>query len=281
MTAPPWREPRLPRRASRGAAVLAGESGRAGALELRGTALYRLALDERDTLAQRVRLDSAEQDLRAGVAAEPARASAWSTLSQLLRIRGRLAESDVAARRALAEDAYLEDAADIRHRLFFSALWRADYAGAREECETGRAQFADDWRFTECRLTLLRNDGSRRADPVAAWRLVAELDSLDPPARARAQGRFYGPVYRRMVAAAVSARAGDTDSARAVAARARREAGADPGLGFSLDYDEAWVRLALGDTAGARALTARMGAARPDLRAYLERDPLIRELGAP
>lgn len=265
----------------RSAARRAGQvepGARAEGLELRGTALYRLALDAPDTARQRVRMDSAEHDLRAAVAAEPARASAWSTLSQLLRIAGRLGESDLAARRALAEDAYLDDAADIRHRLFFSALWQADYGQAREECEQGRTQFPADWRFTECRLTLLRNDASRRPDPHAAWQLVAELDRMDPPERARAQGRPYSPLYRRMVAAAVSARAGDADSARAVAARARREVGADADLGYSLDYDEAWVRLALGDAAGARVLVRRMESYRPELNAYISRDPFVRAL---
>ncbi|HEX6036629.1 BTAD domain-containing putative transcriptional regulator [Longimicrobium sp.] len=264
----------------RGGQVLARGAARAEALELRGTALYRRSLDSPDSVRQRVLLDSAERDLRGAVGAQPTRANAWSTLSQLLRIRGRLAESDLAARRALAEDAYLDDAADIRHRLFFIALWQADYARARTECEAGRAQFPADPNFTECRLTLLRNDRSRPPDPGAAWRLVAELERMDPPARARAHGRFYAPFYRRMVAAAVSARAGDADSARAVVARARREVGADPGLGFSLDYDEAWVRLMLGDTAGARALVERMTRARPELRAYLQADPLVRALEA-
>jgi tetratricopeptide (TPR) repeat protein len=252
-----------------------GRGSRAEALELRGTAVYRQALEASDTLRQRVWMDTAETNLRAATAAEPARASVWSTLSQLLRIRGRLAESEMAARRALAADAYLEDMAAIRHLLYFSGLWRGDYAQAHEQCELGAAQFPADRRFTECRLTLLRNDRTRPPDAAAAWRLVAELDRMDPPARARAQNRVYGPIYRRMVAAAVSARAGDADSARAVVARARSEVGAQPALAHSLDYEEAWVRLMLGDTAGARTLVDRMVAYRPSMREYLLRDPLI------
>ncbi|MFL5540314.1 MAG: BTAD domain-containing putative transcriptional regulator [Longimicrobiaceae bacterium] len=264
--------------AGRAARVLAREPANTEALELRARATYRLALVDGDTARQHARMDSAERELRAAVAAQPSLASAWSSLSQLLRIRGRLAESDLAARRALAEDAYLDDAADIRHRLFFSALWRGDYAQARGECDRGRAEFPADWRFTECRLTLLRNDRALPPDPAAAWRLVAELDRLDPPPRARAEGRGYSPVYRRMVAAAVSARAGDAGRARAVAARARSEVGNDAELGFSLDYDEAWVRLMLGDTAAARGLIGRIVRSRPAMRAYLERDPLVLSL---
>jgi len=265
--------------ARRADAVLArGPAARGAALELRGCAVYRLATETAESPEQRRELDAAEHDLSAAVAAEPTRASAWSLLSQLLRIRGRLAESDLAARRALAEDAFLDDAADIRHRLFFGALWTGDYAAARRECDEGVRQFPRDWRFVECRLTLLRNDRSSPPDAAAAWRLVAELDRLDPPAVARARGRTYSPLYRRMVAAAVSARAGDADSARAVAARARGQVAGDADLGFSLDYDEAWVRVAVGDTAGARALVARMVRYRPALSAYLRRDPFVRGL---
>ncbi|HEX6748256.1 MAG TPA: BTAD domain-containing putative transcriptional regulator [Longimicrobium sp.] len=262
--------------AGRAARVLARAPGDAGALELRGLAVYRLALAAGDTLRQRAQLDAAERDLRAAVARDPSLASAWATLSQLLRVRGRLAESDLAARRALAEDAYLDDAADIRHRLFFSTLRMGDYPQARAECDGGRRQFPTDWRFVECALTLLGSDRARPADPAAAWRLVAELDRMDPPGRARSLGRAYSPVYRRMVAAAVLARAGAADSARAIVARARREAGADPELGASLDYDEAYVRLLLADTAGARLLLERVAAYRPALRPYLARDPLFR-----
>jgi len=265
--------------AARASAVLAaGTAARGEALDLRGFAYYRLAMSSADSVLQNAQLDSAERDLRGAVTVEPSRASAWSVLSQLLRVRGRLAEGDQAARRALAEDAYLDGAADIHQRLFYSALWRGDYAQARDACDRARAQFPSDWRFTECTLTLLRNDRSRPPDPAAAWRLVAELDRMFPPAQARAQDRAYTPIYHRMLAAAVSARAGDADSARAVTARARREVGTNPELGSSLDYDEAWVRLMLGDTAGARALADRVMRARPALRSYLMRDPLLRLL---
>ncbi|HYH79631.1 MAG TPA: BTAD domain-containing putative transcriptional regulator [Longimicrobium sp.] len=268
--------PPLLRSAARRASVVLARApaARAEALELRGTAVIDVAMLAGDTAL----LAQAERDLRASVAAEPARASAWATLSQLLRIRGRLAESELAARRALDEDAFLDAAADIRHRLFFSALWLGDYAAAHRECEDGVRQFPRDWRFTECRLTLLRNDPSRPADPAAAWRLVAELDRLDPPARARARGRLYSPIYRRMLAAAVLARAGHADSARAVTARARGEVAGDADLGFSLAYDETWVRLAMGDTAGARVLVARMVRSSPTMRDYLLRDPMVRSL---
>jgi DNA-binding SARP family transcriptional activator/TolB-like protein len=263
---------------ARAGRVLRRDPGNAAALELRGTVVLRAVLESVQGAPDDRRLDAAERDLRAAVAADPSLARAWGTLSLLLRYRGRFAESDLAARRALAEDAYLEEAPAILQRLFSGALARADYRTAREECERGRRQFPADWRFVECALTLLREDPSRPPDPALAWRLVGELERLDPPARARAEGRPYAPVYRRMVAASVSARAGDADSARAVLARARREVGANAELRLSLAYDEACVRLLLGEKGQARRLLDELVAARPELRSFIRRDPLFREL---
>ncbi|MET0396677.1 MAG: BTAD domain-containing putative transcriptional regulator, partial [Longimicrobiaceae bacterium] len=188
------------------------------ALELRGTATMNLTAEVPGGAGEAAGLEHAERDLRAAVAAQPSLASAWSRLSMVLRYRGHFAESDLAARRALAEDAYLEDADDVLHRLFFGALFVGDHREARSLCDTARRRFPRDWRFVECRLTLLREDPSQPADPALAWSLVAELDRLDPPAHARSEARGYSPVYRRALAAAVLARAGQKDSARAVMA---------------------------------------------------------------
>jgi TolB-like protein len=264
---------------ARAGRVLAREPGNAAALELRGTA--RVGAASRGAAAESAPgMDAAERDLRAAVAAEPSRATAWSTLSLLLRVRGRFAESDQTARRALAEDAYLDDAAAIRQRLAFSAMSAGDFALARDECARGHAQFPADWRFVECRLTLLRQDPAQPPDPALAWRLVAELERLDPPGRAAAEGRAYTPLYRPMVAAAVSARAGEVARARAVLARTRALA-TTPDLRLSLDYDEAYLRLLLGERDSARARLDEMLAARPWLRPYVARDPLFRGLVTP
>ncbi|HET7464922.1 MAG TPA: hypothetical protein VFJ82_27005, partial [Longimicrobium sp.] len=261
------------------ARVLAREPGNARALELRGALRFVLATGGGP--GQEARVDSAERDLRAAVAAEPSLASAWSHLSQVLRYRARTAESEAAARRALAEDAYLDDAADIYSRLFFSAMLLESYAEARSLCDTGRQRFAGDWRFVECGLTLLREDRSRPPDPAGAWRLVARLDRLDPPERAAAEGRGYSPVYRRALVAAILARAGERDSARAVLARARAMVAGDPERTLDLAYDEAYVLLLLGEPEAARAKLAEVLAHRSWLRDFARRDPLFRELFTP
>jgi tetratricopeptide (TPR) repeat protein len=233
-----------------------------------------------DTTGQARRLDAAERDLRRSLDADSTHAPAWSALSTLLRFRGRFAESDLAARRALDQDAYLDDAAEILQRFYFGSMAQGDYAGAREMCGRGHTQFPVDYRFVECRLTLLREDPSLPPDPDRAWALLAELERLDPAPRARDEGRAYSPLYRRAAVAAVLARAGAKDSARAVVARARAQAAANEDLRIPFLYDEAYVRLLLGDRAGARRLLDEYLAARPSFRAYLARDVLFRDLFA-
>jgi len=261
-------------------AVLARDPGDAAAMELRGAAWFLQAMLTRggDPSAA---MEAAERDLRRAVAADPALASAWARLSQVLRARGKLAEGDAAARRALREDAYLEDSDEVLLGLFNSAVMRGAMAEAGGTCADGARRFPGDWRFVECRLTLMREDRAARPDPAAAWALVAQLERLDPAARARAEGRPYAALFRQALAAAVVARAGAGDSARAVLARARRAAAGDPELAVALDYDEAYVRLVLGERAEARRLLDDMLAARPALRPYLERDPLFRGLLTP
>lgn len=255
--------------------VLAADPGSAGAMELRGAALFTRVLTARggDPSAD---LAAAERSLRGAVTAAPGEASAWARLSQLLRVRGQLAEADLAARRALREDAYLQDADAVMHQLFSSALMRGDLADAAATCGQGARRFPGDWRFRECRLTLLREDRAATPDPALAWRLVEEIERMDPPARARAEGRGYSPVYRRAIAAAVLARAGRNDSARAVLARARTMVGADAELRLALAYDEAYVRLLLGERDEGMRLLDELVRARPALGPFLERDPLFR-----
>jgi DNA-binding SARP family transcriptional activator/TolB-like protein len=262
---------------SRADRVLARHPGNARALEARGTALWTAAVAPGAEEAPL--LERAERDLRAAVAAEPTLASAWGRLSFVLTLRGHLADADLASRRAMENDAYLEDAAGLLRRRYYAALSLEDYRAAGDACGQGHRAFPRDWFFVECRLTLLRLDDSRPADPALAWRLVAELDALEPPAAAAAAGRTYAPIYRRMVAAAVSARAGDADRARAEMARARLEAAVDAESRVSLAYDEAYLLLLLGDRGGARERIEVYRALRPpSLRPFIDRDPLVRTL---
>jgi DNA-binding SARP family transcriptional activator/TolB-like protein/tetratricopeptide (TPR) repeat protein len=258
--------------------VLRRQPGNARALEARGTALWTGSMDPG---AEGTLLEGAERDLRAAVTNEPSLASAWGTLSFVLFTRDRMEESDMAARRALEYDAYLEAAPDLLVRRFYSSLGKRDYAGADEICARGRREFPRDWHFVDCRLTLLREDMSRPPDTALAWRLVAELETMDPPVRASAAGRVYAPIYRRMSAAMISVRAGDAGRARAVLARARLDAAVDPESQISLVYDEARLLLLLGDSAEARRRLDVYLAQRPSLRDLVRSDPLLAPLLRP
>ena len=248
------------------------------ALELRGTAQWRIFIIRPDTSTAERLLAEAESDLRAALAENPASAGGWSTLSEFLRYRGAFAEAYLAAQRALKEDAYLSDADEVMERLSEISLSLGRYEDANTWCNRGRRAFPNDWRFRECLLTVLSQDSSETPDPVAAWRLVDELDRLDPPARARATGRTYQPLYRRMLAAAVLARAGQKDSALAVVARARAAAGNDDDVLRSLSYDEAYIQLLIGDRGTSLRLLRAYLTAVPHLKPYVARDRLFRPL---
>ena len=249
------------------------------ALELRGTARWRLA--RRDVLPeadQDTLVRGAGRDLREALAADPSLAAGWSTLSQYLRQQGDLVEADAAARRALEEDAYLDDAEMIHDRLYRTSFELARYDSAGAWCERGARLFPHSSRWLECRLTLMAVEGRRAPDPGAAWRLVEELDQMDPPSRPRAAGRAYNPLYRRMVAARVLARAGRGDSARAVVRRVREEAGSDPALVVPLLYDRAYVHLLLGERDSAVLVLEEYLHRKPRMRGYLAADVQMRGL---
>ncbi|HVG45531.1 MAG TPA: BTAD domain-containing putative transcriptional regulator, partial [Longimicrobium sp.] len=199
---------------SRANAVLRREPENTDARELRGTVLWRIVVTTPEAARGQPWLAEAERDLRAAVAADPGRASAWATLSQLLRLGGDLAEAELAARRVRQADAYLEVAEMGPERLYRVALALGDYPRARHWCDEGRRQFPADFRFWDCALVLLARDPSAPALADSAWRLLAQGNRLDPPAAAAAAGRPYPAVFRQMMVAAGLARAGLGDSAR-------------------------------------------------------------------
>ncbi len=249
------------------------------ALELRGTILWRMAIATPGSARNEAGVRQAEQDLRAAVSMRPDLATAWSTLSQLLRIdKGSLAEANVAARRALTADAYLQDAPTILSQLSVSELLLGNFPAAINACNEGGRRFPSDRRFVDCRLKIMLVDTTSNEGPRAAWKLVAELDRIDPPSSATAAGRPYDPIFRRMVAAAITARAGGRDSARAVLRWAHSQVGTDADLKTDLDYDEAYVQLALGQPDSTLQLLGRYLAARPAMKPYIARDPVFLKL---
>ena len=250
----------------------------AEALELRGTALWRWVVTQPDAAEAEARHRMAEAELERAVTLAPHRAGAWAALSQLYRARGDLTAAEVAARRAREEDASLAIADVGSERLYRVALAFARYTQAREWCSTGRRDFPRDYRFQECELTLLARDPAAQPSPDSALRVLRAIDAVDPPEKAVAAGRPYSPPYRQMMLAAVLARAGESDSARAVVARALDAVRGDHSLRSSWYYDAAYVHLLLGEHRRSEALLDSFALAHPTLRGSIARDPLFAPL---
>ena len=215
------------------------DSASADALELRATLQYwkyllNLGGGEADRL-----VENAETDFRASVVANPQQASAWSSMSHLLANQDRLPEAKVAANRSYEADPYLRNAHLTLWRLFYISFDLGDGVEARRWCEEGHRRFPDRPRFRQCSLMVL---GLPDADPdiPRAWALVDEFVSLSVPTDT-AFNRRKGMI---LVAMALM-RAGDADSSRAVAEKARAGPDIDPTRNIA--YWEAIVRSMLGD----------------------------------
>ncbi len=236
------------------------------ALELRGTILYfraaRLPLRDADV---KETLRRAASDLHRAVETDSTLATAWGTLGRTELMQGKLDSAVLNAKQAFRADAYLKDADEVLVTLYAATVMRDSLDASWEWCMRGRREYPADPRFVECQLTLLAADLRRRPDPRRAWSLVKEGDQLDPPGDARKRGRPFLPYYRVMLAAAVSARAGDRDSARAVAARTRAAVAKDPELTLDVMYQDAYISLLLGDRADAIRKLTVYHAARPSL----------------
>ncbi|HVZ48971.1 MAG TPA: protein kinase [Gemmatimonadaceae bacterium] len=236
------------------------------ALEARGTVRYWTAswLALPDTQFASL-LTGAEADLTAAVAADSTSATAWGTLALVKLARGDTPAAQRYATRAFALDTYLANAPDLLAALWGASLVKGDYDDSWRWCEQAAADYPEDSRFIQCRLGLMAEDGARPADPALARTLVARAERLDPSG-ARAP-HSYVPLYRQLMAGAVFARAGERDSAEAVIRRVRRATGGATDLLTDMLYDEAYIRLLLGERAAALRLLDRYLTAHPTLRA--------------
>lgn len=239
--------------------------GSAAALELRGAAAFEVAEATGDETLR----DPAEADLRAALALEPDRATALVYLSDLRRLDGDFGAARLHAEQALAADAFLEDANGVMYRLFNANLELRDWDEAERWCAAGRRNHPEDVTFVFCRLFLTSlRPGAH--DPDVAW---ATLDTL----KAEVSPGDWDAAYRTWAGyqvARVLALSGMPDSAEAVL-RAYRPAEEDRA---GSAYDEAGVRLILGDPEGALDLIELYLTVSPDRATYLPKDWLFEEL---
>ncbi len=231
------------------------------ALELRGTLRYRSY--QASESADSDLLAAAEQDLRDAVEANPSLASAWATLSELLQeAKGDFSGAKHAALRAYEEDAFLAEAKNVLIRLSNTSLELNQFGEVFRWAEQGRQRFPDAVDFPAVELGSLATGGN--PDVAHAWELVEEIERLTSPQH-RA---LFGSIVRMQVAA-VLARAGLEDSARAVIQRTRSQAPEDPEQLIAYDEAHAWLHLGERDEA-LRALGIYVEAS-PQEKSYLAR----------
>jgi eukaryotic-like serine/threonine-protein kinase len=218
--------------------------------------------------------DSAERDLRAATLEDSRRSRAWNALSTLLDVKGDEAGALDAARRAITVDEYLPDGARSMTRLVFAHLFAGANDSARALCREALRRYPADGHVRTCELSVLGWSGSGPADVAAGWRSLLETERTGPYPLANGiwpPGRFF--------VAAVLARSGMKDSARAVvdSTRARLQP-----TSHRRDWrmNEAHVRLLLGDEARALDLLEEAVRAEPALRQQIARLPWYRPLHA-
>ena len=241
----------------------------ADALAIRGEAQLRLAWFGLVARGDSV-LAEAERDLRAAVSARPDRARAWAVLGDAQSYQGLNAEAATSYETALSTDAFLTDVERVVSGLFFAALQLERFDDARGRCSSAQARFPASTHFTECALILLGWTGRAAPDVERAWSMTRAIDAHPAP---ELQGNR---AFRRMLVAAIAARAGMRDSALAIVGRTRREIG----VSSAAKHVEALVRMLCGDHEAAVALIRELIREAPILRASIARNPWFRPLHA-
>ncbi len=246
--------------------VLSREPGHAGALLGRGRARAALWRTDTKDAPDSLRV-AAAADLREAVSRRKDMADAWNELSLLHYMHGDYDDARNAAESALKADAFMKSAEAVVSRLFSASLASGRIDDARMWCENGKRQFPQDPRFWGCDLTRLGWSGRTPADVADAWEALAQSEARDSSHVLAA-----GWATRRLLVAAVAARAGLADSAEHIV-RLVRAAPSAPGAGDQTDYGEAHVLSLLGRTDAAVRLLERYLRANPAWRGQVRQSP--------
>ena len=236
-------------------------------LEVRGNLRYwrwLLGLETDATAASQL-LNAAQTDLETAVKIEPSQAGAWATLSHLYNQTKGGVDVNLAARRALEEDAYLSNANTILSRLFLSSYDLGQFTDAVHWCEEGGRRFPKDPDFVECQLWLMTTK-AKDPDVPLAWKLADSVLVLSAP-----EDTAYKRNNTRLIVAAVLARAGQADSARHLVKRYKGDAALDPTR--DLAYISSFVYTLTGDKDDALQQLKIYLAASPGRRASFAEDP--------
>ncbi len=263
LSAPAWYNiERISSGLGHAARALALDPDNSDALELRGTLRYWRWLNNLMPKDSSVAVfNAAEQDLRAAVEKNRNQATAWTTLSHLLINKPANAEAKLAAMSAYDADPYLSSVNTTLWRLFTTSYVLEDAVEAQRWCDEGARRFPNDSRFAECRLWSYTIQGVQ-PDIARGWSELERFVALSPPTL-QPLNRLKGE--QRMAIAL--ARAGQSDSAKRVAARARGNPTVDPGR--ELAELEAIVHAKRGDLDNAFEQLSIFLAANPQRRTDL------------
>lgn len=245
--------------------ALKRDSSNAEARMIRGQLRFWLSQQTANGEEVRKLVDEAQTDLRAAIREDPDLAEAMYTLSRLLvEARADFTQARYYAERAQQTDAYLQVSHHWHYQLFYTAFNAGQFDDAAHWCTTGQEQYPGLPQFWDCELVLLATDGAATPDADRAWQLVREiLERTTPERRA-----LYGQLARPHVAA-VLARLGQADSARAVLGRMRRES---DNLHPAVAYYQAHAYLLLDDTEEALQLLERSVSESPRFAEMATRD---------
>lgn len=247
---------------------------RARALELRGIHRLHAIRSTSEPSTSEAQMQLAESDLREAVRIDPNRPSAWNALSAVLWYQGQFAEAALAGSKALESDAYVEDVEDAVYRLFYAYLQTAEFGEARRWCARGRADYPNDWRFEECLLTLMAYDSTDPSPDVEVAReVLRRVEALSPPEVHQARRGDW--LFR---VAAIQARAGEADDARATLDSLKAVRMRVPEHQAAVLHEEAYIRLLLGEPERTLELLAAYLEEAPQFRSYVAQDVGFRSL---
>ncbi len=238
----------------------------ATALEVRGNLQYWKFLMnlESDAAKARALLLQAKADLEAATKINPIQAGAWASLSHLYYKTNTAVDVNLAARRALEADAFLDNALAILDRLFLSSFDLQQFKDAGNWCDEIRRRFPASANAPTCSLSMLATK-SVEPDVPRAWRLADSVAAASGPRRELMQ------LQSNMWVAAVLARAGKTDSARRVIERWKGNPEIDPTRDAAIVGAFAYAQM--GDKTQAIEMLKVYFSANPTARAGFAEDP--------
>jgi tetratricopeptide (TPR) repeat protein len=237
------------------------------AIEIRGTLHYLQWLTNLapNPDAATALLTSAEQDLRATTVANAQRATAWNTLSHLLLNKGQLSEAKLAAETAYRTDPFLTNVEATILRLFLASLDLQYREEAEKWCTELRSRFPQSYRATECKLWLYALPAAEKPNMRDVWATYEEYVKVSP-----ANVQEFDKLKGKMMVGLAYVRAGQLDSAKAIAESAQGDPQIDP-RGETTNL-AAIIYTQSGDKDSALELIAKWFAANPQQRGVAAND---------